>query len=267
MDGVTNKGAIIVAVIGAVATIIAACIGVSLQKENVVLINDNTAMQNMISTLESRIAQLEQAKSDSVDHTEEISQLTNKIAQLQAENTELTATVKALQDALNNQPTTPPDSGNAKTDTAEQRDLSQSVGVHTLFGTQYFRSTRASDDFKDYGTITDNRGGSHTHSINCTKWNNEYVDEWAFYIDLDYQYKKLSGVLFQNEYYSASPANTVLTIKKDYSTILWEGTVNGNSDAVTFEVDITGMRTVSFYITNVKTKDQPPAFFEAYLWK
>ena len=254
-----NKVAIIVAVIGALATIISACIGVSLRRENVVLVNDNTAMQSTISALESRLSQLEQAKGDSVDNTEEI-------ARLKSDNEKLTATVEALQDALNNQPTTPPDSGNNKTDTAEKRDLSQSVGVHTLFTQRTPSGQNIGYYFKDYGVVTDNRGNTHEHSINSTDWNYGNAFWYSFSVNLDYQYKELSGVLFQNGYYSASPANTTLTIKNN-STLLWEGKVNGNSDAVTFKVDVTGMQYIVFEIDNANTSDQPPAFFEAYLWK
>ena len=250
MDSSSNKVAIIVAVIGALATIISACIGVNLRRENVVLVNDNTAMQDKISTLESRLSQLEQAKSDSVDNTEEI-------ARLKSDNEKLTATVEALQDALNNQPTTTPDSGNSKTDTVEKRDLSQSVGVHMgLDG-----------HFKDFGTVTDNHGTTHEHSINTKSWNPlYYTNPQSFSVNLDYQFKELSGVLFQNGHYSASPENTTLTIYGG-STLLWKGEVNGNSDAKTFTVDVTGMQKITFYVDNTSTTEQPSAFFEAYLWK
>ena len=91
MELVTNKGAIIVAIIGAIGAIVSACITVSVQRENVVLVNDNTAMQDTISALESRLSQLEQAKIDSVDNAEEI-------AQLKSDNEKLTATVEAYAD-------------------------------------------------------------------------------------------------------------------------------------------------------------------------
>ena len=252
MDSVTNKGAIIVAVIGAIATIISACISVSLQKENVVLVNDNTAMQDTISALESRIFQLEQAKSKSVDNTDEI-------ARLKSDNEKLTATVEALQNALNNQPTTS-NSANSETDMTEKRDFSQSVGIHTLLDAH----------FKDYGTVLDNRGNTHKHSINhkdsgYSRWN-DYSHDYFLPVDLDYQYKELSGMLFQNAYYSDSPENTTLTITSR-DRVLWEGKVNGSSEALTFEVDTTGLSGIAFHIDNAATIDQPPAFFEAYLWK
>lgn len=254
MELVTNKGAIIVAIIGAIGAIVSACITVSVQRENVVLVNDNTAMQDTISALESRLSQLEQAKIDSVDNAEEI-------AQLKSDNEKLTATVEALQDALNSQPTTISDSGSNQTDTVEKRDLSQSIGIYTLLD----------NNLKDYGTVTDNRGNLHEHSLNSKSWNKTSDrDFFTFYISLDYQYKEVSGVLFQNGYYSASPADTTLTIRnggRETGTILWENEVNGSSEPITFNVDVTGIQYITFEIDNASTIDQPPAFFEAYLWK
>ena len=219
----SNKVAIIVAVIGALATIISACIGVNLRRENVVLVNDNTAMQDKISTLENRLSQLEQAQGSSTNNAGETAIL--------------------------------PDSKSNETGT-----MSQSVAVHTLLGTKYV----SGGSFRDFGAITDNCGNVHKHSIN-TKSGHGYN---YFFINLDYQYTELSGILFQNRYYSESPENTTLIIYNyNDGRSLWEGEVNGNSDVIAFQIDVTGMQGIKIFIDNASTEDQPPAFFEAYLWK
>ena len=129
--------------------------------------------------------------------------------------------------------------------------------------------------YEDFGTITDNQGISHNNSISANRWSStsSLYDEvwWIYQIDLDYQYTRLTGTIFQSEQYSASPVTSTLEIRsvEDVNKIYWSGEVSRASQPVSFSVDVTGYKGVGLWLTQgVEDYSMHQAYLtDIYAWK
>ena len=130
--------------------------------------------------------------------------------------------------------------------------------------------------YKDFGAVADNQGVIHSNSISSNDWfsSRDYV-YWRYPIDLDYQYTKLTGIIFQSERYAASTESTRLTIEgyltSDIyeSEVLWNGEVNGTLQPLSINVDISGYKYVLIrLIQEGRDSDAHHAYLtDFYVWK
>ena len=134
----------------------------------------------------------------------------------------------------------------------------------TLFGRG--RETR----LEDHGAITDNQDVVHNRSYNGYTAD----DYWGCNFDVDYQYTRFTGMLFQSKDYALSPVVTTIevygfTTSDWYSrTLLWSGTVDGNSLPVTFNVDISGYKTVRIELDQDNLYKECYSYLtDLYAWK
>lgn len=107
-----------------------------------------------------------------------------------------------------------------------------------------------SDDlyvFTDIGDAVDSKGTSYDDVIAL------HAFTW---IEIDYQYSRLTGIYFQNQEYKNSPVKHKLKIygEQEYSywgadNLIWEGTVNGSSDPIDIDVDISNYKWLEFVIS------------------
>lgn len=106
-------------------------------------------------------------------------------------------------------------------------------------------------------------------------WNSSYMVAYT-----DFQYKNLTGTLFQNKKYSSASTETTVYIVGYTKTansidenpkILWKGKVSGNSKPANFNVDISGMRFVAVYYVSESgaygVAESQAYLADIYLWK
>ena len=105
---------------------------------------------------------------------------------------------------------------------------------------------------------------------------------WYCYktIDIDFQYSKITGTLFQKPQYSGASTTTKIEIcgyKEEnhyYETVIKDVSINGQSNpVVNFEVDVTGRKYIRIIFKGdyaVGSEDNPYEYAyvsELYLWK
>lgn len=126
-------------------------------------------------------------------------------------------------------------------------------------------------------SASDAFGNKYKNVICINVWGNERAGQddsstWWYskvgFIDTDYQYRKITGVLFQSADYASAPTLTKFSLGS-----LWEGQVTGNSEPVSFCVDISDKKEVMFSLSGKYENTDTDRSYdyayvaELYLWK
>lgn len=147
----------------------------------------------------------------------------------------------------------------------------------------------SSGDFSTIDSAIDNKGNTHSNVIYINSFafnahDGDYKFWWYCYktIDIDYQYSKITGVLFQNEKYKTASSESQLEFigytdenaeGLDNEKILWSGSVSGNSTPLTFSVDVTGRKYIRInFKADIASGSENQTYncayvSELYLWK
>ena len=145
------------------------------------------------------------------------------------------------------------------------------VDVLSLSRTRFGRGHER--DLKDIGAITDNQNVIHDRSFNGYNDYFNISDHWGYYFDVDYQYTKFTGMLFRSKDYTQSPVITTLeiygvTTNWDSRTLLWSGTVDGNTLPISFNIDVSGYTSVGIELDeNNNGKAYYSYLTDLYVWK
>lgn len=125
---------------------------------------------------------------------------------------------------------------------------------------------------EDFGEITDNYGNVHDNSLCPNGWTN---GDYARIVgDLDYQYSKITGIVFQNKKYSTSPVVTTVSIL-GYATSdvydatgLWSGEISGDTKPINIDVDLTGYKYIEIRFSRSASDTSLLMFVsDLYVWK
>lgn len=150
--------------------------------------------------------------------------------------------------------------------------------------TEYFYT---SGQFSLIGNVEDCNGQEQMDTAKVELFafdahDDDYKWWWYCYktIDIDFQYSKITGTLFQNPQYSGASTTTKIEIcgyKEEnhyYETVIKDVSINGQSNPiVNFEVDVTGRKYIRIIFKGdyaVGSEDNPYEYAyvsELYLWK
>lgn len=121
-----------------------------------------------------------------------------------------------------------------------------------------------SNSFTHIGNAVNNKG---------TQYDNVVTLSYRVQIDIDYQYSRLTGIYFQNQKYKNSPVEHKLQIYGAQSSdwrysedLLWSGTVNGSSDPIKIDVDISNYKYLRFYMSP-SDDDEHTSISDLQVWK
>lgn len=122
------------------------------------------------------------------------------------------------------------------------------------------------DPFERIGEVYDNQGQLHTDALHM---------KYYSVITIDYQYTKLTGTFFQSQKYASAPVNHPLVIygsldgnNWDKKSPLWSGTVSGNSNVLTIDINVREWKYLVFAYADWNSDyDQHCYMSDMYLWK
>ena len=133
----------------------------------------------------------------------------------------------------------------------------------------YGASTSLSEyNFDTFGTVTDTMGQAHEGAMAPVDWYLNYGDAFAHYSWLlDYQYSKLTGILFFDERYSSAPVDVHFSVTTS-AGVENKWTVTNTSGVINFDVDLTGAKSVTLRFSKHDTTGDTFAYLaDVYAWK